>query len=163
MAKIEGSKQQQYAQRYKQLIQQQKTLIISSVSTEAQPECSYAPFVRDLSGVFYVFVSDLAVHTKNMLENNRASIMFIQAETEAENLFARERVIFNCTVNETQKNQQGFEEQLQCLQQKFGETMGLLRSLPDFHLLAIKPVDGRYVAGFGQAFKVNVLTNTLEF
>ena len=47
------------------------------------------------------------------------------------------------------------------MQEKFGETIELLRSLPDFHLLALTPVNGKYVAGFGKAYSINVVDWTI--
>ncbi len=163
MSKIDELKQHEYTQNYRLLIQQQKTLLISSVSAAVEPECSYAPYVRDCEGVFYIFVSELAVHTKNMLQNRKASVLFIQAESDTENLFARERVVINCVVSEIQKDGTCFDEQIQFLKQKFGETVSLLSSLPDFHLLALTPVEGKYIAGFGQAFKINLQDDSLKF
>ena len=46
---------------------------------------------------------------------------------------------------------------------QFGETVELLRSLPDFHLLALTAVKGRYIAGFGKAFVINMADGSLGF
>ncbi|MCW8882038.1 MAG: pyridoxamine 5'-phosphate oxidase family protein, partial [Sedimenticola sp.] len=45
---------------YQALIASQQTLILSTVNQHQQPEISYAPFVQDEQGVFYIFVSELA-------------------------------------------------------------------------------------------------------
>lgn len=156
-------KHELHLQNYHQLIQHQKTLLLSTVSEQGEPECSYAPYVRDQQGVFYIYVSDLAVHTKNMMHNQKVSIMFIKPETETQNLFARERAVFYCSIREIQRTDECFDKQLQQLKQQFGETVDLLRSLSDFHLLALTPVDGKYVAGFGQAYKVNTADDSLYF
>ncbi len=138
-----------------QLIHSQQTLLLSTASASGQPECSYAPYVRDEQGVFYIFVSELAVHTQNMLDTSLASIMFIQPEQQAQNIFARERVVFECSVQAVQQQTPCFDSQLQAMKDKFGETIDLLRNLSDFHLLALTPVNGKYIAGFGQAFSIN--------
>lgn len=151
-----------YTQKYQQLMQGHKTLLLSSVSQLTEPECSYAPFVRDKQGVFYVYVSELASHTQNMLTTAKASVMFIQAENQTTNLFARERAVFNCTVIEIENADDCFEKMLQKLKQQCGDTVDLLRSLPDFHLLALKPVSGKYIAGFGKAFSINISNDTLK-
>ena len=156
------NKQEQHLQNYHQLIQQQKTLLLATVSEQGEPECSYAPYVRDQQGVFYIYVSDLAVHAKNMMHNQKVSILFIRSETETQNLFARERAVFNCSVREIQKTDECFDKQLQQMKQQFGETVDLLRSLSDFHLLALTSVDGKYIAGFGQAYQVNMLDDSLN-
>ncbi len=140
---------------YQALIQQQQTLLLSTVTSQGMPEASYAPYVRDIKGVFYIYVSELAAHTKNMLLNKRVSVLFIQAEKEAKNLFARERVVFDCSIHEVQSQDEIYQQQLAKMQEKFGETVALLTSLPDFHLLALTAVSGKYVAGFGKAYSIN--------
>ena len=150
---------QQASDNANQLIQSQQTLLLSTVSATAQPECSYAPYVRDGQGVFYIFVSELAVHTQNMLDTSIASIMFIQSEQQAKNIFARERVVFECSVKAVEQQDPSFDCQLQAMKDKFGETIDLLRNLSDFHLIALTPVNGKYIAGFGQAFSIKVSSN----
>ncbi len=140
---------------YQVLIQQQQTLLLSTVTSQGIPEASYAPYVRDKKGVFYIYVSELAAHTKNMLLNKRVSILFIQAEKETKNFFARERVVFDCSINEVQLQDEIYQQQLAKMQEKFGETVALLTSLPDFHLLALTAINGKYVAGFGKAYSIN--------
>ena len=147
---------------YLELIRAQQTLLLSTVSEQGDPECSYAPYVRDQTGVFYIFVSELATHTRNMLAKACASILFIQSENEVQNLFARERVVFECTVSEVKPEEDRYQIQLQMMEEKFGETVALLRSLPDFHLLSLTPVSGKYIAGFGRAFSINVADGTLK-
>jgi heme oxygenase (biliverdin-IX-beta and delta-forming) len=38
---------------------------------------------------------------------------------------------------------------------EFGEIVSLLRQLPDFHLFALTPTQGQFIAGFGKAFVVD--------
>jgi putative heme iron utilization protein len=144
------------------LLASQQTLLLSTASINSVPDLSYAPFVRDQSGCFYIFVSDLAAHTANLLTNPQASVMFIRPEAESRNLFARERAVFSCQVKEIGRNEPLFDAQLKALQDKFGEVINLLRSISDFHLLALCPESGRYVAGFGQAFKIDIEKGTLS-
>ena len=163
MNKTVNNEQQEHIQKCRELIQSQKTLLLSTVTDQGKPEASYAPYVRDEQGVFYIYVSDLAVHTKNMLQQGSVSILFIRAENETNNLFARERVVFQCKVDEVQQDDECYEKQLQTMKDKFGETVELLRSLSDFHLLALIPDNGKYIAGFGQAFAINVTDDSLRF
>jgi len=144
------------------LIAAQQTLLLSTASANNLPDISYAPFVRDEAGVFYIYVSELARHTANLLDNPRASIMFICPEVESRNPFARERVVVMCRVIEVFRDDPVYVSQLNALQAKFGETVGLLRSLPDFHLFALRPESGRYVVGFGRAFKIDVHDGSLS-
>jgi len=160
---MEQTSLEQYTKSYQQLILSQKSVVLSTATENGKAESSYAPYVRDEAGVFYIFVSELASHTKNMLQNQQASILFIQPETESKNLFARERVVFDCSINEVEKQDECYYKQMLIMQKQFGETVTLLQRLPDFHLLALTPVNGKYIAGFGQAFSINMDDDSLQF
>jgi len=160
---MDENEQYRVNQNYQELVQSQQTLLLSTVSDQGEPECSYAPFIRDSQGIFYIFVSELAIHTKNMLQNERASIMFIQNEKDAKNLFARERAVFDCTISEMEKHDENYNVLLDKMMDELGETVSLLRSLPDFHLLKLTAIKGRYIAGFGQAYTINTADDALEF
>lgn len=145
-----------------ELIAAQQTLLLSTVSVEGKPESSYAPYVRDQAGIYYIFVSELATHTRNMLQNSLASVLFIQAEKETQNPFARKRAVFACKVCEVKRDEALYGLQLELMEQRFGETVALLSRLPDFHLLSLEPVSGKYIAGFGQAFTIDLTEGTLR-
>lgn len=149
-------------QALQELLASQQTLLLSTASITGIPDISYAPFVRDGSGCFYIFISELAAHTDNLFTNPRASVMFVRPESESNNLFARERAIFDCSVKEIGRSDDCFSTQLTALQNQFGEIVGVLRSLSDFHLFALSPESGRYVAGFGQAYTINVKDGILS-
>lgn len=140
---------------YRSLIANSQSLVIASCSEHGVPEVSYAPFL-EYQNTYYIYVSQLARHTGNMLRQGQASIMFIEPEAEATNPFARRRLVFECTVGEIDKLQVAYAELLDMLQDRFGETIAVLRSLADFHLLALTPLRGQYVAGFGKAFSIDV-------
>lgn len=144
------------------LLASQQTLLLSTASTTGIPGISYAPFVRDGQGCFYILISELAVHTDNLLSNPQASVMFVRPESESNNLFARERAIFGCTVKEIGRSDDIYQAQLMAMQDQFGEIVGVLRSLSDFHLFALSPESGRHVAGFGQAYTINVKDGSLS-
>ena len=138
-----------------QLLAASQTLLLSTSSLEGVPDLGYAPCVRDEKGCFYIFISELAQHTANLLANPQASVMFIQPESESRNLFARERAVFQCRATIIHPEEACYQAQLTNFQTRFGEVVGLLRSLSDFHLFALAPESGRYVAGFGQAYAIN--------
>ena len=163
MDKSSKQAQEDHTSKYRELILSQQTLLLSTVTEQGEPDCSYAPYVRDQHGVFYIYVSELAAHTRNMLQKGRASVLFIRPEKDVKNLFARERAVFNCEVNEVQSSDEQYDKQLLKMKDKFGETVELLCSLSDFHLLALTPLNGKYIAGFGQAFLIDVTSDSVEF
>ncbi|MFQ5598520.1 MAG: HugZ family protein [Nitrospiria bacterium] len=147
----------------KRLLAAQRTLLISTATAGGEPEISVAPYVRDEAGIFYVFVSELASHTRNLMENGRASILFIGPESASRNLFARERAVFRCRAEEVPAADAVYTRVLKSLQDVFGEVVGVLRSLPDFHLFALRPENGRYIVGFGQAYRIQLEDGSMEY
>ncbi|PPD31563.1 MAG: pyridoxamine 5-phosphate oxidase [Methylomonas sp.] len=136
------------------LITQHNSLLLASLSTDGKVDIGYAPYCRDEAG-FYIFVSELAKHTPNLLSNPQASILFIEPEASATNPFARRRLTMDCQVQQISKTAPHYNHTLDALATKFGEIVSVLRSLPDFHLLLLKPQHGQFVAGFGKAFSVD--------
>ena len=100
---------------YHALISAQRSLLLATSNSEGDAEISYAPYVR-IEQEFYLFVSELARHTGNMLRCRRASVMFIQPEAEAVNLFARRRLIFTCKVVEIRADDARYTPILAALQ-----------------------------------------------
>ena len=162
MSEISQNGLEDMSTRYQALIASQQTLLLSTASTNGVPDISYAPFVRDNAGVFYIYVSEMACHTVNLLNNPWASLLFVRPESEARNLFARERAVLNCSVKEISRDDAIYADRIHALQDQFGEVVSVLSSLPDFHLFALRPETGRYVVGFGRAFAINVTDGTLN-
>lgn len=146
---------QEYEADYRALLTASSSLQLATCDANGDAEISYAPFLCK-EGNFYVFVSTLARHTGNMLRTAQASVLIIQPEAEVVNPFARRRLTFNCRVTEISKDDQEYQTVLDAMQNRLGNIVGLLRSLPDFHLMALSPRQGAYVAGFGKAFKIDV-------
>lgn len=146
---------------YRDLIARQLSLQLATSNSNGAAEISYAPFL-EYRNAFYVYVSTLAKHTGNMLGSKQASIMFIQPEKEAVNPFARKRLVFNCQVAEIAKDHELYSPVLDAMQSRLGEVVGLLRSLPDFHLLCLEPQQGQYIAGFGKAFTIDIDNGALS-
>ena len=145
---------------YRALITAQRCLLLATSNCDSEAEISYAPYVR-IEHVFYIFVSELARHTGNMLRSRRASVMFIQPEAEAVNLFARRRLSLSCKVAEIRADDARYTPILEALQQACGDVVGLLTTLTDFHLLALTPESGQYVAGFGKAYCIDMADGRL--
>ena len=145
-----------------ELLASQQTLLLATASVKGIPDLNYAPFVRDEAGCFYIFISELAAHTDNLLTNPQVSVMFVRPESESDNLFARERAVFDCSVKEIDRSDDIYPIHLKAMQNQFGEIVGVLCSLSDFHLFALTPISGRYVAGFGQAYTINVKDGSLS-
>lgn len=130
-----------------------QTLLMATANGEGEPNASYAAYVRD--GVdFYVYVSELAMHAKNLLEQGKASVLFIENEADSKNLFARRRVTYQCTAHHVPRSEPQFGCIIDAFSDKFGNTMDVLKDMQDFHLYRLHPHKATYVAGFARAFVV---------
>ncbi len=153
MSDVDSEKLALLSANCRELQQANSTLLLSTLG-EAFPEISYAPYVRDDEGCFYIFISELAAHTQNLLRQPSASVMFIANEEDSRNLFARERLIFKCIAEERLPSDESYAAVLDQLAQTFGSVVGVLRGLSDFHLFCLRPIEGQYVVGFGKAYRV---------
>ncbi|MCP8687081.1 HugZ family protein [Marinobacterium sedimentorum] len=147
---------------YEAVIESRATLALATTAADGVPDISYAPFVRDEQGRFCIFVSALAAHTGNLLREPRASVMLIQPESEATNLFARERLTLRCRATEIHRDESDYEPILERMAARFGPLIQQLRSLADFHLLALAPQSGTYIVGFGRAYELDVKSGELR-
>lgn len=130
-----------------------ETLLLATISDEGFPEISYASYVED-DNCFYIFISELASHTRNLLNNPIASVMFIEDEQKADNAFARKRLTYRCEANQISRDNDRFKAQLKKMEQRFGSLVKTLSQLSDFHLFELKPVSGQFVEGFGKTYQI---------
>jgi len=135
------------------LAQKFETLQLATINNDGFPEISYAPFVAH-NDCFYIFISELAAHTRNLLEQPIASVMLIEDEPAADNAFARKRLTYRCEARQVIRETQEFTEQVNNMEHRFGTMIKLLTQLNDFHLFALKPASGQYVAGFGKTYEI---------
>ncbi len=145
--------------------QARRSIVLSTTNLEGGSETSVTPFIADDKGHLYIFISELAQHTQNILlllrassgdlgqsERQRMSGLIIADEPENEQAFARERLTLQLLPSEIARESEMFSMLMTRFEQTFGEVIPLLVSLPDFHLIQLKVIKGGYVKGFGQAF-----------
>lgn len=137
----------------KTLCGQFKTVLMATSTTDGQPEISYSPYAI-VDGRLYVFVSDLSVHTGNLKSNPRASLLFIENEAQSDNLHARRRVTFPAKATLLSRDVPEWSDVLNQMEDKFGEIISVLKSLPDFHLFAMGTESAVIVRGFADAHTV---------
>lgn len=138
---------------HEHLIAQFKTLLLATVNAQGEPQASYAPYVREGQD-FYIYVSDLAAHTANLLQHGKASVLFIEDESQSKNLFARKRSTLQCQAEEIARNSAHYNTILALFRTQFGNTIDVLQSLPDFHLIRLSPQQAGHVGGFARAFSL---------
>ena len=135
------------------IVQNMNTIVLSTNCKKGLPNASYAPSVIDADGYYYVYISKLSKHATNLLDNSNLSIMIIQDESKAENIFARKRLTMNCIATEIIRDTNDWVNKINLLEDKFGDAISYLKKLTDFHLFKIEPKDGLLVYGFARAFR----------
>ena len=142
------------AEKYSALIENARTLTLATVDEAQMPQASYVPFVRDGAGNYLVYVSDLSTHTANLLRSRKASLMIIEDEAQAAHLFARQRVNFDCSARELNRDTAEFEAAAAFMLERFPKVFPEMLEMLDFHFIELSPQRGRLVLGFGQAYDV---------
>ncbi|MCH9699667.1 MAG: pyridoxamine 5'-phosphate oxidase family protein [Gammaproteobacteria bacterium] len=137
-----------------------KSVILATATSQADVNSSYAPFVLDSQNRVYVFISALAKHTRNLLANPQASLLWIEDEQNTENIFARKRLALHCSSASIDRDTPVWSSILDLFETTHGETVSLLKTLNDFQLIRFEVHNGTFVRGFGKA--VPVYGNSLE-
>ena len=151
-------KQQRLQQRLEPEIQafrdQCRTLVLATRDPEGAPNVSYAPFALG-DGGYYVLISEIARHARNLKQIPRVSLMLIEDEASSRQIYARQRLTFDAAVQLVERDSAQWQEGIAALQQRHGEIISNLTKMEDFSLFCFKPEQGLYVKGFGQAYRVD--------
>lgn len=131
------------------------SIIISTVNEKGIPNASYTPFVMDEFKNIYIYVSGLSSHTTNIQNHPYVSVLFIEDEAKADNIFARRRLNFDCTASLITRETEQWHQVVDNFQERFGDIIEMLRSLPDFRIFKLTPNQGRFVIGFGAAYNIS--------
>lgn len=135
-------------------IKQFKTASLATIDKQYLPFSSYAPFVYD-NNRFYIYISDIATHAKNIRLNPHTALFFIEDESKSENLFARKRISLQCDTVLIQRETKRFEEVLSLFSEKFDSAMiEMLYKMLDFNLYELKVINGEATFGFGEAYLI---------
>lgn len=137
-----------------ELLEQSRSLMLATLDAEGRPEASYAPFLRDHDGTLYIFVSALARHTANLQVRPQASVLVIEDESRARQVFARRRLSYRVTASPVPREAPEWAPVLDRLAARCGEIVDTLRPLPDFVLYRLQPQEGSFVMGFGRAYRL---------
>ncbi len=138
----------------KEFRQERQTLQLATVDADGRPNVSYAPFVQNQEG-YFVLISKIARHARNLLENPQVSLMTIEDEEGAKQLFARKRLTFDAVASVIERDTQLWHQVITQMEERFGEIVSGLSQLEDFVLFNLKAERGLFVKGFGQAYQVS--------
>lgn len=134
-------------------IASRRTLVLSTLDERERPHTSYAPFVR-IENDLYILISEAADHTRNLMERPDCSVLLIEDESEAAQIFARRRVDLVCEAKVIGRNDPLYAMVLDTMETTFGEIVTMLKRMQDFHLFALHARSGGAVFGFGEAYRI---------
>ncbi|WP_070972071.1 heme utilization protein HutZ [Vibrio sonorensis] len=138
----------------KEFRHERKTIQLATVDEDGRPNVSYAPFVQNQNG-FFVLISELARHARNLQINPYASIMLIEDEDTAKQLFARKRLTFDAVATIVERDTEQWHTTIGQMRDRFGDIIDGLSQLEDFILFNFSAERGLFVKGFGQAYQVS--------
>ena len=139
------------------LLNNQKSMHLATIDNSGNPHASTTPFTA-FDSKFYIFISELSQHCKNLLAGSKLSILMVTDESQSEQIFARNRANWNVSYNRLDKKTDYYQQSLERMADKLGPTIQMLANLQDFHLFELIPKNGRLIIGFGKAFNLNGLT-----
>lgn len=149
------------APKVKELIARTQSIILATVDAEGIPNSSYAPFVQ-VENSFYILVSFMARHTKNLAEGRKTSIMFIEDESATKQIYARERLTIEAAATQIDRDSETWNQVVGQLKENHGKVVDVISEMKDFILIALTPVKGAYVNGFGSAYFVDENLEIME-
>lgn len=138
----------------KEFRQERRTIQLATVDAEGRPNVSYAPYVQNQEG-YFVLISQIARHARNLLENPNVSLMMIEDEGSSKQLFARKRLTFDAVATVVERDTEMWQQVVGQMKDRFGEIIDGLSQLEDFVLFNLKAEQGLFVKGFGQAYQVS--------
>ncbi|MEH0669635.1 heme utilization protein HutZ [Vibrio owensii] len=138
----------------KEFRQERRTIQLATVDAEGRPNVSYAPYVQNQEG-YFVLISQIARHARNLLENPNVSLMMIEDEDSSKQLFARKRLTFDAVATVIERDTEMWQQVVGQMKDRFGEIIDGLSQLEDFVLFNLKAEQGLFVKGFGQAYQVS--------
>lgn len=132
-----------------------KSVVLASMTNEDLPYTSYVPFIKH-ENHYYLIMSKAAKHYQNISLHHEISIMFIEDEKEAENIFFRKRLSYavSVTFDVDPLVKDGFVK-------KFGEFVNRL-FLMDFVMAKCVIKEGQFIIGPGKAYLVDEHENILS-
>lgn len=124
---------------------------------DGKPLVSMTPFATSsVAGQegFLIHVSQLAAHTRDMLQTADVSLMIMEPEGGAESVLATPRVTIACTAYRVERESAEWENLARAYLDVIPDALPLL-DFGDFHFFLLDPQSARFVAGFAQAFHVS--------
>ncbi|TLD80862.1 HugZ family heme oxygenase [Helicobacter sp. MIT 05-5293] len=132
------------------------SILIASINAEGEAICSYAPLIQ-IHNQLYIYISEVAEHFSSIQANpSKIEIMFLEDECKAKSVILRKRLRYRANARFVERDTQEFNDALKALESLMGGAGGIktIKTMTDFHLIALETKKGRFVKGFGQAYDI---------
>ena len=117
-----------------------------------EPYVSMVPYALSADGAgFFIHVSRLASHTKDMLASTRVSLLIVARD--ADSAQSQARITIQGDARQLANDSAEYAAAKACYLARFPNTAHIFE-LADFSMFAIRPASARVIGGFAQAFSV---------
>ncbi|WP_104713889.1 HugZ family heme oxygenase [Helicobacter cetorum] len=138
------------------------SICLATLHPNGHVVCSYASLMSD-GEQYYIYVSEVAEHFESLKHNpNNVEVMFLEDESKAKSAILRKRLRYKTKVRFIERGAE-FDKAFDAFIAKTGGAGGIktIRTMQDFHLIALDFETGRYVKGFGQAY--DIVNNKISY
>lgn len=131
-----------------------QSVVLGTTDEKGLPFGSYAPFIHS-EHKFYIFISNVAQHARNLQRTQKASLLFVEDESKTEQIFARKRISLQCSSTMINREDVKFTKVMDVFKSKFSEEMvTMLMGMQDFNLYELSTDYGEATFGFGEAYNI---------
>ena len=122
---------------------------------DGAPYVSMVPFVLAPDGrAMLIHVSQLAAHTRNMMQDRRVSVLLVESDDAGKLPQALARVTILGEAHPLAREDADYATAVAVYLKRFPDSAELFQ-FPDFHLFRIEVDSARFVGGFAQAVTLN--------
>ena len=122
-----------------------------ATSDGGEPLASMVAYAIEPSGTALLFhISQLAQHTRNLLEHSRCSLVISEPDFSEGDPQRLQRVTLTGTASVLHRNQEDYLDTAEAYIERFSDAQ-MRFELGDFLLFRFVPEDARYVGGFARA------------
>ena len=94
--------------------------------------------------------------------NSSYAPFVIADESDSKQIYARERLTFDVTTTQVERDSAQWDTVVEKLKEAHGKVVEVIVPMEDFIMIALNPVKGAYVNGFGSAYFVDENLDVLE-
>jgi len=132
------------------LIRSQRWAALATLD-EGRPLASMVAYaLHESQGALLFFLSQLAQHTRNLLDSPQASLAVTEPDAHDGDPQRLQRVTLAGTAEVVRRGSPTFEDAAQCYVDRFPDALPRFE-LGDFLLFRFVPTEARYVGGFARA------------